>query len=374
MYIYILPVHHCSILAKSFLRRLKKNNIFTLQLSNPDSGLPSSQTEESFSNFVDNKHYMKDIALYLRANGLWDEDRVYRCLNFQMRLHDVSNVSITSKNLQIKYDTVYFDYFMIIDSIKCMTSALFLQLGHLPKTNPEREHSFTTVGQLVRKYPRIAWKEYFASLLPSNTSITDDDVVAVHRDCDLTRLYALIDNFSAEVIVTYMLWRVVDHSLLYLSDQVRNRYYTFHNHPYKHEPRWKICVSEVIQSLPMSARALLVRNYFFPFSQKLAAINITSSIKTAFKRSIEKVNKINKRYDKLHQVIKNSGILIENLRIHICRVARGQLSHILFHNFCFFFCIQYLGRLWYAKDFSEPLATIQQHRIFFNLWLLITSL
>ena len=73
----------------------------------------------------------------------------------------------------------------------------------------------------------------------------------------------------------------------------------------------------------MSARALIVRNYFFPFSQKLAAINITSSIKTAFKRNIEKVNKINKLYDKLHQVIKNLGILIENLRIHICSVARG---------------------------------------------------
>ena len=58
-----------------------------------------------------------------------------------------------------------------------------------------------------------------------------------------------------------------------------------------------------MQSLPMSARALIVRDYFFPFSQKLAAINITSSIKTAFKKNIEKVNKINKLYDKLHQVI-----------------------------------------------------------------------
>ena len=159
------------------------------------------------------------------------------------------------------------------------------------------------MGQLVRKYPRIAWKEYFASLLPSNTSITDDDVVAVHRDCDLTSLYAFIDSVSADVIVTYMLWRVVDHSILYLSDQVRNRYYIFRNHLYKHEPRWKICVSEVIQSLPMSARALIARDYYFHFSQKLAAVNITSSIKTAFKKNIEKVNKINKLYDKLHQVI-----------------------------------------------------------------------
>ena len=156
----------------------------------------------------------------------------------------------------------------------------------------------------MREYPRIAWKEYFASLLTSNTIITDDDVVAVHRDCNLTALYEFTQIHPDKNIRTYfyMLWKLVDHSMLYLSEQVRNRYYAIHNHPYKHEPRWKICVSEVIQSLPMSARALIVRDYFFSFSQKLAAINITSSIKTAFKKYIEKVNKINKLYNKLHQV------------------------------------------------------------------------
>ena len=144
------------------------------------------------------------------------------------------------------------------------------------------------MGQLVRKFPRIAWKAYFASLLPSNTSITDDDVVAVHRDCNLTALYDFTNHYTLDIIVTYMLWRVVDHSILYLNEQVRDRYYAIHNHPYKHEPRWKICVSEVIQSLPMSARVLIVRDYFFPFSQKLAAVNITSSIKTALKKILER--------------------------------------------------------------------------------------
>ena len=122
------------------------------------------------------------------------------------------------------------------------------------------------MGQLVRKYPRIAWKAYFASLLPSNTSITDDDVVAVHGDSRLPVLYKFLDNREPDDIVNYMLWRVIDHSILYLSEEVRNEYYALHNQPHKHQPRWKICVSEVIQSLPMSARALIVRDYFFPFS------------------------------------------------------------------------------------------------------------
>ena len=171
------------------------------------------------------------------------------------------------------------------------------------KTNATLEHSFTTQGQVAREYPKIAWKEYFASLLPSDTIITDDDVVAVHRDCNLIMLHEFIEVYGADIIATYMLWRVVDHSILYLNEQVRNRYYALHGRPYKREHRWTMCVSEVIKSRPMSARALIVRDYFFPFSQKLAVVNITSSIKNAFKKNIEKVKKTSKLYDKLHQVI-----------------------------------------------------------------------
>ena len=56
---------------------------------------------------------------------------------------------------------------------------------------------------------------------------------------------------------------------------------------------------------------------------------------------------------------------IESYEWYIHRVDRGYLSQILFQDFCIF-CIQYLGRLWYAKVLSEPLATIERYRISFN--------
>ena len=46
------------------------------------------------------------------------------------------------------------------------------------------------------------------------------------------------------------------------------------------------------------------------------------------------------------------------------RVDRSELAHILFKK-CIL-CIQYLGRLWYAKVLNGPLATNQQYRISFN--------
>ena len=91
MYIYILPVHYCSILAKSFLRRLKNNNIFTLQLSNPDSCLPSAWSYENDSRFEEYYDYMKLILPILR-----DHRDVATDLYVMLRdLHNVSNVSIT---------------------------------------------------------------------------------------------------------------------------------------------------------------------------------------------------------------------------------------------------------------------------------------
>ena len=108
MYIYILPVHHCSILGKSFLRRLRNNNIFTLQLSNPDSGLLSGQSYPENLRFPDRLSYMRDMTLYFGAGILlnWAQTLLIRCVLFQIDIHEVSNVSITSRNLWIKYDTV----------------------------------------------------------------------------------------------------------------------------------------------------------------------------------------------------------------------------------------------------------------------------
>ena len=113
MYIYVLPVHPCSILAKSFLRRLKNNNIFTLQLSNPDSGLPSGwkylesyYDREKDSKIMDYYNYMTDIALYLGADRRSSQWLLYHSFCLQTELHDVSNVSITSRNSRIKHNTV----------------------------------------------------------------------------------------------------------------------------------------------------------------------------------------------------------------------------------------------------------------------------
>ena len=156
--------------------------------------------------------------------------------------------------------------------------------------NRDRNHYLTTLRRLAMKHPNIAWKEYFSALLPSNTIITDDEFVVVHRHCNLYGLEKLFIERPKRVIANYMLWRVVDHSILYLNEQVRNRYYALTDSSDDQEPRWKMCVSQVVQSLPISTRALNAKIYF-PREEKEAAVEMTSNIKTAFKNNIKKVIK-----------------------------------------------------------------------------------
>ena len=54
------------------------------------------------------------------------------------------------------------------------------------------------------------------SFVPSNIAITDDNKVLVSRDCNIIGLYKLFSENPSWDIANYMLWRVVDHSMLYI--------------------------------------------------------------------------------------------------------------------------------------------------------------
>ena len=76
--------------------------------------------------------------------------------------------------------------------------------------------------------------------------------------------------------------------------------------------------------------------------------------------------KIKKKIKVVTNNFKNSYTFLKiNKSSRNNRVDRGLLSHIFFQDFCIM-CILYLGRLWYAKVLSEPLARIKQYRIYFN--------
>ena len=146
---------------------------------------------------------------------------------------------------------------------------------------------------LTDVYPNFPWTEYFASFVPSNITITNDNKVLVHKDCNIYGLHELFAKSRSTVIMNYMLWRVVDRSILYLNEGMREIYYSLPGRYYERQARSMMCVSEVIQSLPMSARALCAKDYF-PREAKAAAVELFSNIKTIFKNDYNKVIKIDK--------------------------------------------------------------------------------
>ena len=148
-----------------------------------------------------------------------------------------------------------------------------------------------TLGQLVKNYSSIAWKEWFAALLPSTTILIENEPIFSVSPIYITQLLELLANTSKRTIANYMFWRVVRTSNVYLNEQMRNRLFvatsSILRQP-KRSPRWMECVSIVSKSLPISVDALYVKNYFNE-EAKAAAVEITANIKTALRSIIKTV-------------------------------------------------------------------------------------
>ena len=152
-------------------------------------------------------------------------------------------------------------------------------------------YTVTTLGQLVNNYSSIAWKKWFAALLPSTTILTENETIGLASPNYITHLLELLANTSKRAVANYMFWRVVKTSNLYLNEQIRNRSFVLTSgilgQPNR-SVRWKECVSIVTNSLPISAGALYVKNYFTE-DAKAAAVEITANVKTAWRSIIKTV-------------------------------------------------------------------------------------
>ena len=147
---------------------------------------------------------------------------------------------------------------------------------------------------MVKKFPSIAWKEWFTAVLPSTIILTENEPVIVAVPSYIIELEKLIATTPKRTLANYIYWRAVQNSVFYLNKQMRKRSFDFSATIIgvsERKPRWKECVSEVTNSLSISAASLYVKNYFNE-KAKTNAVVMTKNIKTAFKKMLEAVNKI----------------------------------------------------------------------------------
>ena len=114
----------------------------------------------------------------------------------------------------------------------------------------EKRRNFTalynpyTLEQLQQKYPYVQWVEYINALLPSPLSVDENEVVVVSCPSYFESLGQLLQDTPKRTIANYMMWRVVDFSSFFLTEEFRERqllYSTAVTGGLELESRWKEC-------------------------------------------------------------------------------------------------------------------------------------
>lgn len=144
---------------------------------------------------------------------------------------------------------------------------------------------------LQKLIPFIHWKKYINNLLPNTVQVKDDEVVIVTGLMYLVDLEKLIQKTPNRVLANYLMWRVVFSSIEYLNKVIRNRrlrYLTKLVGRTKYEPRWKECVEQVTEKLPIIVGAMYIRKHFNK-SLKMRAEEMVEDIRKAFLQILNNV-------------------------------------------------------------------------------------
>lgn len=105
-------------------------------------------------------------------------------------------------------------------------------------------YNLFTLKEVQQRYPYMKWVDYINALLPSPLSVDENEVIVVRVPSYFDRLGELLQDTPNRVIANYMVWRVVDHSIIYLNDKLRKRKLVFDGvftGKHTENARWKEC-------------------------------------------------------------------------------------------------------------------------------------
>lgn len=120
----------------------------------------------------------------------------------------------------------------------------------------EKTQNFT-LRDLEQNFPFIEWLDYITAFLPDGTVINDNEIIVVSDPQYLRDLQNLLTVTKHRTLANYLLWRVVDFSVNYMSayfQRLHNQYHIVKN--------YETCVELVRQEMPLISSAMYARAYF----------------------------------------------------------------------------------------------------------------
>ncbi|XP_034115606.1 neprilysin-2-like [Drosophila albomicans] len=162
----------------------------------------------------------------------------------------------------------------------------------------EKRHNLTelynlrTPQQLQAAYPYVDWVNYMNALLPEGLSVQDDEIINLIEPPFFDQLCKLLAKTPNRVIANYLMWRIHEFSLSYLSEEFHTRkdkyYMTVDGHQ-EPKARWKECVDVVSESLGISVASMYVPKHFDENS-KSSVLEMVTNIRNVFNEILDEVN------------------------------------------------------------------------------------
>lgn len=113
-----------------------------------------------------------------------------------------------------------------------------------------------TLKELDQQFDFIDWFDYITALLPDGTVINEHEFIIVPDTQYLKDLEMLLGLTSGRVIANYLMWRIIDFSLPYLSDESQRIHSEYH---IKLKPI--SCTMLVRRELPIVSSALYAKTF-----------------------------------------------------------------------------------------------------------------
>lgn len=160
------------------------------------------------------------------------------------------------------------------------------QIG-LPKDqrrNASALHNPMQLHEIQAAYPVVQWLDYITAHLPPHVSINANETVIVTVPTFFAQLSALMAATPKRTLANYLLWRVVEQTVVYGPDALRDLLHAFEREQsgqLEKTARWQECIDTTSQSLPISLAALYVRKHFKE-SSRLAAVEMVHKIRAEF--------------------------------------------------------------------------------------------
>ncbi|KAH8310551.1 hypothetical protein KR044_001900, partial [Drosophila immigrans] len=237
--------------------------------------------------------YMVDIAVLFGAKKDEAKEQLKQSLEFEMAL---ANVSL-SKN--IRYSQ--------------LTIATYSQISWPSEKRRNFSELFNprTPQQLQSTYPYVDWVDYLNALLPEGLSVQDDAIINLPVPPFVEELGKLLARTPNRVIANYLMWRIHEFSVGFLSEEFHNRRQEYEKAlrgRQEEEPRWKQCIDIVNENLGISVSSLYVRKHFDP-NIKAKVLEMVNYIRGVFNDILDEVNWMD---DKTRQEAKKKLLSMAN--------------------------------------------------------------